>query len=120
MQDAKPVPYTPSKLYGEYADSMETLLHIEDLVKEVSLYLWLNYRFPEIFFEPEKARDARKQLNTYIEKTLKNAQFVPRCRICTKPLALDSRHAICNSCFRKKRHLGGSESSQRPQKRHRR
>jgi ATP-dependent RNA helicase SUPV3L1/SUV3 len=120
MQDAKPVPYTQSKLYGEYADSMETLLHIEDLVKEVSLYLWLNYRFPEIFFEPEKARDARKQLNTYIEKTLKNAQFVPRCRICTKPLALDSRHAICNSCFRKKRHLAGNESSQRPQKRHRR
>jgi ATP-dependent RNA helicase SUPV3L1/SUV3 len=120
MQDAKPVPYTQSKLYGEYADSMETLLHIEDLVKEVSLYLWLNYRFPEIFFEPEKARDARKQLNTYIEKTLKNAQFVPRCRICTKPLALDSRHAICNSCFRKKRHLAGNESTQRPQKRNRR
>ena len=120
MENAKPVPYTQSKLYGEYADSMETLLHIEDLVKEVSLYLWLNYRFPEIFFEPEKARNARKQLNTYIEKTLKNAQFVPRCRICTKPLALDSRHAICNSCFRKKRHLAGSESAQRAPRRNRR
>ncbi len=105
MELQRPVPYLQSKLYGEYADSMETLLHIEDLVKEVSLYLWLNYRFPEIFIEPEKAREARASLNTYIEKTLKNAQFVPRCRICTKPLALDSKHAICNSCFHKKRHF---------------
>jgi len=117
MELKKPVPYLESKLYGEYAESMETLLHIEDLVKEVSLYLWLNYRFPEIFFEPEKAIKARKRLNDYIERTLKNAQFVPRCRICTKPLALDSKHAICNSCFRKRRHLGGNESSSKPRKR---
>lgn len=117
MEYQKPVPYLEHKLPGEFADSMETLLHIEDLVKEVSLYLWLNYRFPEIYFEPEKAREARKQLNAYIEKTLKNAQFVPRCRICTKPLALDSRHAICNSCFRKKRHLGESERPARAPKR---
>ncbi len=117
MEHQKPVPYLENKLYGEYAESMETLLHVEDLVKEVSLYLWLNYRFPEIFFEPEKAIKARKTLNDYIEKTLKNAQFVPRCRICTKPLALDSKHAICNSCFRKRRHLGPSETSSRPPKR---
>ncbi len=117
MEQKKPVPYLESKLYGDFAESMETLLHIEDLVKEVSLYLWLNYRFPEIFFEPDKAVKARKTLNDYIEKTLKNAQFVPRCRICTKPLALDSKHAICNSCFRKRRHLGTNETSSRPQKR---
>jgi len=115
MEAQRAVAYEESQLYGEYADSMETLLHIEDLVKEVSLYLWLNYRFPEIFFEPEKAKNARKNLNDYIEKTLKNAQFVPRCRICTKPLALDSKHAICNSCFHKKRHF-----SQAPQGRSRR
>ena len=117
MEMQKPIPYLESKLYGEYAESMETLLHIEDLVKEVSLYLWLNYRFPEIFFEPEKAKAGRKVLNDYIEKTLKNAQFVPRCRICTKPLALDSKHAICNSCFRKKRHF--SEPQQGGHKRRR-
>jgi len=118
MEAQKPVPYIESKIYGEYAESMETLLHIEDLVKEVSLYLWLNYRFPEIFFEPEKARDARVKLNKYIEKTLKNAQFVPRCKICTKPLALDSKHAICNACFRKKRHLSPEQRAERrPKKR---
>ena len=59
MESQTAVPYTQGRLYGEYADSMETLLHIEDMVKEVSLYLWLNYRFPEIFCEPEKAKDAR-------------------------------------------------------------
>ena len=114
MEYQKPIPYIESKIYGEYAESMETLLHIEDLVKEVSLYLWLNYRFPEIFFEPEKARDARQKLNKYIEKTLKNAVFVPRCRICTKPLALDSKHAICNTCFRKRRHLGEADKTNSP------
>jgi len=115
MEFEKPVPYEESKLYGEYAESMDTLLHIEDLVKEVSLYLWLNYRFPEIFFEPEKAKNARKKLNSYIEKTLKHAQFVPRCRICTKPLALDSKHAICNTCFRQRRHLGDDKQPGRRQ-----
>ena len=117
MEVDKPVPYVESKLYGEYAESMETLLHIEDLVKEVSLYLWLNYRFPEIFFEPEKAKDARVKLNKYIEKTLKNAQFVPRCKICTKPLSLDSKHAICNTCFRQKRHLSVEQRAERRPKR---
>lgn len=116
MELEKPVPYEESNLYGEYAESMDTLLHIEDLVKEVSLYLWLNYRFPEIFFEPEKARNARKKLNDYIEKTLKNAQFVPRCRICTKPLALDSKHSICNACFRQRRHLGDDKQAGKRQK----
>ncbi len=116
MEKQQPVAYVETKLYGEYAESMETLLHIEDLVKEVSLYLWLNYRFPEIFFEPEKAIKARKHLNDYIENTLKNAQFVPRCRICTKPLAFDSRHTICNSCFRKRRHLGSNETSRPPKR----
>lgn len=113
MEYQKPVPYIESKIYGEYADSMETLLHIEDLVKEVSLYLWLNYRFPDIFFEPEKARNARKKLNDYIEKTLKNALFIPRCRICAKPLVLDSKHAICNSCFRKRRHIESAPKQKR-------
>ena len=117
MEADKPVPYIESKIYGEYAESMETLLHIEDLVKEVSLYLWLNYRFPEIFYEPEKARDARIKLNKYIEKTLKEAQFVPRCKICTKPLSLDSKHAICNTCFRQKRHLSAEQRNDRRPKR---
>ncbi|MDF1880800.1 helicase [Sulfurimonas sp. MAG313] len=113
MEVDKPVPYEESKIHGEYAESMETLLHIEDLVKEVSLYLWLNYRFPEIFFEPEKARDARKKLNKYIEKTLKHAQFVPKCKICTKPISLDSKHAICNACFRQRRHLSSEQRTDR-------
>ncbi|HIC43999.1 MAG TPA: helicase [Sulfurimonas sp.] len=113
MEVEKPVGYEESKIYGEYAESMETLLHIEDLVKEVSLYLWLNYRFPEIFFEPEKARDARKKLNKYIEQTLKHAQFVPRCKICTKPISLDSKHAICNTCFRQRRHLSNEQRKDR-------
>jgi ATP-dependent RNA helicase SUPV3L1/SUV3 len=117
MQSDQPVPYVESKIYGEYAESMETLLHIEDLVKEVSLYLWLNYRFPEMFPEPEKAREARGKLNKYIENTLKNAQFVPRCKICTKPLSLDSKHAICNTCFRQKRHLSSEERKDRRPKR---
>jgi len=123
MEFQKPIPYVESKLYGEFAESMDTLLHVEDLVKEVSLYLWLNYRFAEIFFEPDKARNARQKLNKYIEKTLKNAVFVPRCKICTKPLALDSKHAICNSCFRKRRHLNvdnQDKDKRRPEKRKRR
>ena len=120
MEAQKPIPFIETKLHGEFAESMESLLHVEDLVKEVSMYLWLNYRFPEIFCEPEKAKAARGHFNTYIEQTLKNALFVPRCRICTKPLALDSTHAICNSCFRKKRHFQTSAPSHNAQRKRRR
>ncbi len=90
----------PNRL-GDFAESMDELLHAEDRVKEVSLYLWLSYRFEDFFLDIEKARQTRTALNRFIENSLKESHFIPRCRECSKPLPLNSKFAICQSCFKK-------------------
>jgi len=95
------IPYLPPSNLGSFANSMEELLEAEDYVKEISLYLWLSYRFEESFFDFKKAKESRVKLNNFIENSLKQSHFVPRCRQCTKPLPLDSKYAICQSCFKK-------------------
>ncbi len=97
----KPIAYIPPSGLGEYAPTMEDLLEAEDRVKEISLYLWLSYRFADYFVDVEKARQWRGTLNRYIESSLQKSEFVPRCRQCTKPLPLHSQYSICQSCFRK-------------------
>ncbi len=95
------IPYLPPSNLGSFANSMEELLEAEDYVKEISLYLWLSYRFEESFFDFKKAKESRVKLNNFIENSLKQSHFVPRCRQCTKPLPLDSKYPICQSCFKK-------------------
>ncbi len=95
------IPYLPPSHLDSFANSMEELLEAEDYVKEISLYLWLSYRFAEYFFDAEKAKQSRVKLNTFIENSLKQSHFVPRCRQCTKPLPLDTKYSICQSCFKK-------------------
>jgi ATP-dependent RNA helicase SUPV3L1/SUV3 len=95
------VTYLPPEKINDYAQSMEELLEAEDRVKEISLYLWLSYRFEDYFLDIEKARQTRGELNRFIENSLKESHFVPRCRECSKPLPLNSTFAICQSCFRR-------------------
>lgn len=95
------IEYIPPHIQGQYAKSMEELLMAEDMVKEISLYLWLSYRFDEFFIDTKSARHFRLVLNRYIEKSLQQSHFVPRCKICSKVLPLDSKYQICQSCFRK-------------------
>ena len=101
LAQAKPVAYIPPAHLGEYALTTDELLEAEDRVKEISLYLWLAYRFADYFIDTEKAREWRGTLNRFIETSLKKSEFVPRCRQCTKPLPLHSQYSICQSCFRK-------------------
>ena len=101
MAEGKEVSYIPPKLSSSYATTMQELLDAEDWVKEISLYLWLSYRFESAYPDSKKAREYRSKINTFIEDSLKKSYFVPRCRTCTKPLPMNSEHAICNSCYRK-------------------
>ncbi len=101
LAQAKPIAFIPPANLGEYARTTDELLEAEDRVKEISLYLWLSYRFADFFIDTEKARQWRGTLNRYIETSLQKSEFVPRCRQCTKPLPMNSGHSICQSCFRK-------------------
>jgi len=114
LEQHKPVAYIPPSDLDEYAETMEQLLEAEDRVKEISLYLWLSYRFSDYFIDAEKARRNRVVLNRFIEASLNQSHFIPRCRQCTKPLPVNSPYAICQSCFRKlnvqKRRSGGNRA----------
>ncbi|NPA66107.1 MAG: helicase [Epsilonproteobacteria bacterium] len=101
LEQKKPIFYNPPKLYGDYARTNEELLHAEDMVKEISLYLWLSYRFEDYFVESQKAREYRVILNDYIEKSLQQNHFARSCKLCGIILPKHSKHRICERCFRK-------------------
>jgi ATP-dependent RNA helicase SUPV3L1/SUV3 len=99
LAQAKPIAYIPPRHGGMYAQTSEELQDAEDQIKEISLYLWLSYRMGEFFVDSEKARAYRGELNRFIETSLKQSHFVPRCKTCGKPLAPNAEFSICQTCF---------------------
>ncbi len=64
--------YKPSITLPKKAITQKDLLLVEDEVKKISLYLWLSYKFPDIFVDYEKALILRNSFNSFIEKSLKS------------------------------------------------
>ncbi len=82
------------------AQTSDMLFDAEERVKEVSLYLWLSYRFPETFVDTQNALKAREVLNRFIERSLCKGVFARSCKRCAKPLPPNFRFGICQECFR--------------------
>jgi ATP-dependent RNA helicase SUPV3L1/SUV3 len=101
LEQKEPVHYNPPALIGSYAQTSDELLRAEDMVKEISLYLWLSYRFGEYFVDEQKARQYRFVLNKFIEESLHQVQLAQRCRMCGASLPINSKYSICQSCFKK-------------------
>jgi len=101
LEQKEPVHYHAPKLHGSYAHTSEDLLRAEDMVKEISLYLWLSYRFEEYFVDEQKARAYRGVLNRYIEESLQQANLAQRCKLCSAVLPVNSKHNICQRCFKR-------------------
>ena len=101
LEQKTSVHYIPPVLMDDHARTTDELLRAEDMVKEISLYLWLSYRFGELFVDERKAREYRGVLNRYIEKTLHQTQLTQTCKLCGAPLPPNSKHAICDRCFKK-------------------
>lgn len=101
LEQGENVYYIPPKLIGSFAPTTDDLLRAEDMVKEISLYLWLSYRFSEKFIDEKKARETRGRINKYIEESLHQSQLANRCKMCSAPLPLNTKYNICQSCFKK-------------------
>jgi len=99
----KPVVYIPPRDLPKYAQTNEMMLNAEDRVREISLYLWLSFKFGDLFKETQKAIEARVRLNNYIEASLKQGNFVKQCTRCSKTLDFTYRFSICDACFTKGR-----------------
>jgi ATP-dependent RNA helicase SUPV3L1/SUV3 len=63
--------YKPSITLPKKAITQKDLLLVEDEVKKISLYLWLSYKFPDLFLDYDKAVILRNSFNSFIEKSLK-------------------------------------------------
>lgn len=90
--------YIPPRDLPAFAQTNDMLLNAEDRVREISLYLWLSFKFPDLFKDTKIAVEARGRLNTFIENSLRKGHFVKKCRRCGKILDFSYRFSICDSC----------------------
>lgn len=97
------VAYLVLETLPPFADTENRLREVEDRIKEISLYLWLAYRFEDVFIDVELAKQHRVRLNNFIEASLKRGEFLKKCRTCSKALPVDYEHNICQSCFIRQR-----------------
>ena len=98
IEKGSEVLYIPPRDLPAFAQTNDMLLNAEDRVREISLYLWLSFKFPDYFKDSRKAIDARVRLNHFIENSLKKGHFVKKCRRCGKVLDFSYRFSICDSC----------------------
>jgi len=101
LEEDREVPFEALEKLPKYAVSYSALLNAEDRVKEVSLYLWLSFKFSDKFRDTQKAQEVRQKLNNYIEESLKRSNIVKNCNRCGKALDLSYRFSICDSCYSK-------------------
>ncbi|MCF6201672.1 MAG: helicase, partial [Hydrogenimonas sp.] len=107
LEMGDPIPFSIPEDLPKEAHTSDMLYDAEERVKEVSLYLWLSYRFPDFFVDTENALKAREILNGFIERSLRKGVFARSCRRCGKPLPPNFGFGICQECFR------GSRGSRR-------
>lgn len=81
----------------------EAFYHAEVLVKVLTVYAWLAYRYPALFPELEECDRQRQTLNRYIERTLRKKGRMRRCASCGNALPPLSQYSICDSCFRSRK-----------------
>lgn len=103
LQEDREVPFSGLATLPNKAVSFSALLNAEDRVKEVSLYLWLSFKFKEKFKDTEAAKEARDKLNRYIERTLKEGNFTKNCKSCGKELDINYKFSICDKCYDSKK-----------------
>ncbi|NPA30006.1 MAG: helicase [Epsilonproteobacteria bacterium] len=100
LEQGCPIGFAPPESLPETAATADMLFDAEERVKEVSLYLWLSYRFPDAFVDTERARTARETLNRFIERSLRKGVFARACRRCGAPLPAGFKFGICQNCYK--------------------
>jgi len=103
LEAKEKVRYIPPRDLPKFARTNEMMLNAEDRVREISLYLWLSFKFPDFFPDTQKAIEARSRLNKFIESSLKEGNFVKYCNRCGKALDFSYKFSICDRCYAQKR-----------------
>ncbi len=99
LEEDRVVTFLEPKNISKKAVSFTALLNAEDRVKEVSLYLWLSFKFVDKFKDIDLAKQTRDKLNSYIERTLRESNFKKECKKCGKVLDFSYKFSICDKCY---------------------
>jgi ATP-dependent RNA helicase SUPV3L1/SUV3 len=99
LQKEEKIMYKPPTNLPKTAVDNEMMQRAEDQIREISLYLWLSFKFPEQFIDTKKAIKSRVTLNRFIANSLKEVEFEKRCKECKKPMPLSYHFAICERCY---------------------
>jgi len=118
IEAGEKVRYIPPRDLPNFAQTNDMLLNAEDRVREISLYLWLSFKFPDIFPDTQKALEARARLNSFIENSLRQGNFTKQCRRCGKVLDFSYRFSICDTCHSSGKRGSGTRGGYRRKRRH--
>jgi len=95
------VEYNPPRDLPKYAKTNKELLKAEDRVREISLYLWLSFKFPDSFLDTQLAIKSRSRLNSFIEESLKRGNLGRHCNRCNRVLDFKNNFTIWDRCYAK-------------------
>ncbi len=70
IKKQKSIEYKSTITLSKSAKDEDELLRAEDEIRKISLYLWLSYKFPNIFTDTQKATNYRILINKFIENSL--------------------------------------------------
>jgi ATP-dependent RNA helicase SUPV3L1/SUV3 len=92
------LPGLPTYPAGGSTEDAGVLQEAEGLVKLLSAYCWLHYRFPALFPDFDSAREVISCTNCFIANSLKR-KIRRRCNECGKPLPPAYSYGICEGCY---------------------
>ena len=95
------LPFTENRDGGHTIDS-SALEYLEGRVRSLTLYCWMQQRFPAVLTEENLARDRLKQANTLVTAALQKTAS-RRCGSCSKPLPWNHAFNICEGCHQSRR-----------------
>lgn len=101
LESGNVVNYIPPRDLPKFAQTNEMLLNAEDRVREISLYMWLSFKFPDNFVDIKKVNESKIRLNNFIEASLRQNVFIKKCSKCGVTLDFSYRFSICDKCHSK-------------------
>jgi ATP-dependent RNA helicase SUPV3L1/SUV3 len=94
-------PDVPHGMRSGSAGSSDALHAAEGLAKELTLYAWLSFRYPDIFPHQTRCEESRRLVDAHIERSLaQQGRLVRHCTRCSNTLPALHQHNICDPCFR--------------------
>jgi len=80
--------------------SSNDLWKVERHNRLISLYLWMAQRWPKVFYDETRARDAQRRVSRAISDALAaKVDLARECSSCGKILPPDHKFSICDRCY---------------------